>query len=1452
MILERADGRLNPVRQLLDGTLHAALADRADSIAPAASTLLVQGPPRSGKTSFALDSLLLGLRELGDTRATMAVSNRLEAADLANQVIRRATVSAQARPVTTLSAVAFGLVQDVRAAEGLTPPKLLNGAEEDALLRQVMLAHIRHAQAGDSCDSCGLLRDYFAADSWVSLLSDMQTQGTGANPPVQGAQATTEALLTRGLNSAFIMQLRDMLARMDELGASPQEESAILGALDMGDPRSERLALQWRLAFALRQEYDQAVAQAYATEFRLDASRLLVEGTKAVARAREAQPLFLPGLLVVDDVQDLTLAGLSFLQALSQAGSKLLLLGNPDESVQAFRGSYPEYVLTRLQEAPFTTAALRLSGPDSPVEAVPTSAAAASGGVGAEEPQAPDYRSLIASRVSLSIASPQEETLPLPQRPGKLPRYQHALPISPIYSEKTADDASLLTACYRSAAEELEDVIWRIKRAHLDQGRQWNDMALIAHDNATVRAFGERLRRDGVPVRYSSVTKPLKEEPVVQGLFALVELGRLRHRGLEASGMGLAQAAGFVHSRVRSLMASPLIVTSSGMPARIEPVEGAMKSLASLAQLLERSGEAADADLPQSAQVDASAVADLLASWRRLLADRAAAQAAIQVQVDDALLGAGEKEADLPFSQESLMLLLALDGKTSAAAQAAGESAGPVQASGAGRSQGVASSGQVLKAIMAVCGKDPQAKAFAHLWDLVDTVAAGLADLPSPEPQYVLYLAWDACKVAKTWQRQALDNTDQGRAANDRLDVAMRLFTYAASDSFSSDTMGFLAQVRSMEIEADSLAKLAPVDQALTLTTPAGAAGGHWPLVWIVQVQEDVWPNLAPRNTMFGGEQLARIVLNGHLDEAESLAFGGSDPLMAALLASEQKSFLLALTRADDQLTISCVCNDDLVPSDFLYGYLPERFDREVWAEPASRPYAQVGQGDAFAGLDTDLRGLVAAARVRLAEESMGLEARAEAGDLAAQLDDRYARDAAQALALLVSQGVALADPDAWSFLEWQSQDCQQPELAAVSAPAAPEDSGHSDTVAAQAPQVTLSPSAVDDLWGCPVCWLLEKQFAGPRPGSAAAGFGSVIHQVAQEGSEAGLDRPDFMPQASAQERFDAALARMMDIYRSLRIDPQTISDAQERYQAMRKDQDAQSMIETVAHYFLESNQEDYLGRNAQNFSIGSFEEAQCERSFNASFTLADILAAYRSIPGAQAMSQEDLYAIMGALVGGWPQGMDPQLTIRLTGRIDRLERRRMADGSQRIRLIDYKTGRLPSTRDVFNDLQLVCYQLGLAFPEDRQGEGVLAGLPTIGQSNLFHLATAQPPGAYHGAAEGRYQPPLFLQGHLNDSAFVKRSYLSNPVKVHGLDPLGQEPPEGVGSQTWQGFLDLRGGQAVWALTMIARVFYAGAASRSQELLAHPQDSHVKHCRMLSVCPACAGQVNTVFEVRKS
>ena len=60
----------------------------------------------------------------------------------------------------------------------------------------------------------------------------------------------------------------------------------------------------------------------------------------AAAAVNEAETSDLPKLVIVDDFQDATLAGFDFLTALRNRGVRLLLVGNPDEAVQTFRGSY--------------------------------------------------------------------------------------------------------------------------------------------------------------------------------------------------------------------------------------------------------------------------------------------------------------------------------------------------------------------------------------------------------------------------------------------------------------------------------------------------------------------------------------------------------------------------------------------------------------------------------------------------------------------------------------------------------------------------------------------------------------------------------------------------------------------------------------------------------------------------------------------------------------------------------------------------------------------------------------------------------------------------------------------------------------------------------------------------------------------------------------------------------
>lgn len=1345
-----------------------------------AHVTLVAGAPRSGKTEFALDMLIAAMKRYGDANAVMTVSGRQIADMLGDRAIRELSAVSQARPVTTLSAVAFRLLTAARSAQGKPLPKLLNGAEQDVIIRKVLASHVEHRQHGDECATCDLLRVYFAVSEWSGLVADDSTD-------------------------AFANQLRDMLARMNEIGAKPELENMLIAraASRNGelDARRERLRTQWRLAFALREEYNAAIRAAYSGEYRLDASQLMIDATEAVSDIRDAD---IPNMLIVDDFQDATLAGFALLEALHNRGTRLLLVGNPDEAVQTFRGSYPEYLFNEAQ----SRMGARLERIENLYAACENDGAQTIRNASNRQNVHDDYRTLVATRVSLSIASTEPTDVPLPERPGKMRNIPGAMPIEALPSGNTdacvtPADGSVETALYRSSSEELDDVVWKIKTEHLQRSREWNDMAVITHDNATVRAFGERLRADGVPVRYSSVTRPLKDEPFVQGLFALIELAELKRRTIAASGMDPQAAGSYIRSRVASIMASPLITVGGdrqheGRPARLASVESAMHALASLAEIV-GDDEIRAQDSANMAKTDVEQQSSLL----RLMADWHEYMAKCHAISDEGQHDGGHDgdQNDPVFDMDALYVLL-LEGNTD----------------------------RVINTIASVTGSDPQVKAFASLWKVLDKTCEAEHKLVLREPQYVLDCVWRACGKAEIWQRVALEHSAAGRAANDRLDAAMRLFNYASggesSGEFAARTIeAFMEQVRSLTIEADSLAHTAPIDQAVTLTTPAGAAGRHWNLVFLPSLQQGQWPNLTPRNTLFGGEELADVMLHGELSDTVTTSTGKRDAQLAAVLASEQKSFLVALTRADECAVMSAVLNDDHVPSDFLYGYVPEWFDRDRDADMERREYAAIGSQGDYAGLESDPRGLIAAARSVLAMEPS---------------NSPKARDAAETLALLASRGIRAADPDCWPFVEEPVSLAERETIQ--------------DGKTRQSDVVTLSPSAVDNLWACPVCWMLENRFSGPRMGSVATNFGSLIHTVAQKATEAGLDMPEQHTAISDMDNIDAITEQMYAEYERLRGDLNGITDPAQRYQALKKDEQAKDALRNIATYFVQSNHGDYPIKNNDAFSVGKLTKAEPELKFTAKFDFDDILAAYNAMDGIHAISRNELIAIMGTLVGGWPQtGMSEHLTVRLTGRIDRVERRDMADGTQQVRLIDYKTGASPNGEGLFNDLQLVCYQLGLVFPEGSglHGAQAVAAAPNITQSALFHVTKHAFPAPYgNTAAESHMQQALFANGSLNTGAFVPRYYIKKLDKdfQDGLDEM--LPPMEVSDEHWSEFVGLRNTMAVWSLTMIARVFYAAAASRANEITARPTSEHMKYCRNTAVCPACAGELNTVFERR--
>ena len=1414
--------------------------------------LVVAGPPRSGKTRLATRALLAGMEQFGDG-ASMAVSGRTAADQVSRQVILERGRSDRTRPVGTLQALAFRLLTRSRLAQGGHDPllpRLLNGAEEDALLRQVMTVHLEHVQAGDDCAVCRLLERYFRNGAgWSAVLV-----GDG-----QGRVA--------GVADRFIAQLRDMFARMTELGLDRGDRDQLLDALavqPMDPDRRDRLGLQWRLAFALEDEYRQSITESYTDEFRLDPSMLMVEASRSLGGLADDD---LPDLLVVDDWQDITLAGMGLLQGLNQAGCRLLLVGNPDQSVQSFRGSYPEFLATRLTalSKPMPGAAAPLLAQDfaclgaATVTLKPRRMVVPEAAAEHTESVQGSYADLVAARVSLGIAGVEESDTPLPDRPGKLPAWPGAGPVAPLAAgDSLICDGSVQTRLFHTPDQEDDDLVWQIKHEFLANDRDWNDMAVIAHDNMTLRNLGRKLRVQGVPVRFSSVTRPLSQEPAIQGLFALVELAQsVLDPGTAGSAPDdPAQVAAWIRSRLRTLMAGPLFrvpatAARQERPVRMERLESIMETMAALAPLSGQQGSDPDSsgsldDLPLLGQAWQAWVKDL--AERRAQRDRSSG-----ISVDDSLLtrhdsvepggGSGpfstssapDQPVDLGdqdvqrsaiLSVQALETLLVLDPDDR-------------------------SSGIILEAMTAIAGgrrEDPDVQVLDKALQVLRLTATRISALEDRQPQYVLWEAWRSLDLADDWQRRALMATQEGEEANDRLDALMRLFQYAAGSRRFPTVEAFMDQVRTMQIEADSLARIGPIEHAVTLTTPAGAAAlaTDWPLVWLPAVQDGVWPNLIPRDTMFGAEELADLVLHDRIGDplADTLSH---DPALRSILYAEKKGFLEALTRARTQVRISAVWNDDLVPSDFLYGYLPERYPRT--ADMSQAEFSMVGAGsggsERYGGLEVSARGLTAAARSILAVQALLPEGR---------IDRDRVDDAVQTLRLLADQGQDSADPRHWPFLYDYGQDgaaepaseeevhtaqaaasgvasVAERDRASRPAPVAAgqaerldrtHDRDHRHEHRSDRQVVLLSPSAVDAIWNCPLEWALGDQFSGPSPSRVPTEFGSLIHKVASEGTAQGLDRPgQGDPDARQQQVRDA----LLDIYQDLAPQEQRLRDPDELYDQRGRSSRVGSILDNLASYFVRSSDSEYGLEGKSPVPVGDLLGVQSERSFDVSLSVEDLAPLWKATFPDRPLDADGLFALMSGLVDGFPAALDARTTVRLTGRIDRLEVRSLPEGI-RLRLVDYKTGRVPYTQgQLFNDLQLVCYQLGLAFPPTPGSSPEVGAAWSLSQApdlertesmrlsqSLLLQLQAPPKDAQTGLRreEMAYQPPLF-EGDRLVTVAQPRTGMPSPLKskAEPADLPDQVPP-GVDADLWAMVRAARvSSQAVWGLTMIARVFFA-------------------------------------------
>lgn len=426
----------DPAYRLIRGTRPAVPAPVLDDaqravVEHAGGPLLVLAGPGTGKTTTLVEAVVARAAAevpLGDM--LMLTFSRRAAGEMRDRVAARLGQTMREPIARTLHSYAFGVLRMAAVADNEPAPQLLAAAEQDVVIRE--------------------------------LLAD--------GDPSRWPAALRPALHTFG----FAAELRDLLMRAVERGLDGPELSRLGAARGRAD---------WAAAGAFLTEYHGV------TVFRdpggYDPAELIQgainvlhhdAGLLAGERARRRR-------IFVDEYQDTDPAQAELLQLLSRGADELILVGDPDQSIYAFRGA---------DESALHDVDARF-GAGSRVPVVALRQCRRSGEV------------LLAATRRLA---------------SRLPGRAEQRALAPVDGVPVGEVG---VAVFRSASEEAAYLAGVLRRAHLD-GLPWSQMAVLVR--STTRTLGT-LRRAmitaGVPVTVRGDDLPLAEQPAVSMLLAVLD-----------------------------------------------------------------------------------------------------------------------------------------------------------------------------------------------------------------------------------------------------------------------------------------------------------------------------------------------------------------------------------------------------------------------------------------------------------------------------------------------------------------------------------------------------------------------------------------------------------------------------------------------------------------------------------------------------------------------------------------------------------------------------------------------------------------------------------------------------------------------------------------------------------------------------------------------------------------
>ncbi len=431
----------------------------------------------------------------------------------------------------------------------------------------------------------GLVRRYSPADAYTEplrLLSApeqdvvLQQLLTGHEEAVTWPVDLARAVGTRG----FAREVQAVLSRAREKGLEPGQLEKIAEA----DGSPELMA-----AARFMQQYLDVLGFENAIDYPELIHRAVLLAEQPSIRAelrREVRHVF------VDEYQDTDRSQVRLLQALAGDGRDLVVVGDPDQSIYGFRGADLRGILD------FPTDFPRVDG--TPAEVVALTSTRRFG------PRLLSATQRVASSIGLT---------------GSIPLDSFALFRSPTSSAGEHGPGRVEVRTYDTARAESEHIADALRRAHLEDGISWSQMAvLVRSGRASIPSLRRSLVAAGVPVEVASDDTPLVREPAVLPL--LDALAVVVHSAVEDP-----QHPDYVGvDRAAAMLASPLVgldatdVRALARQLRTREKESTDRPLTS-PELLRRALLDPDrlADLPGRGARRVARLGELLRRARRIL-----------------------------------------------------------------------------------------------------------------------------------------------------------------------------------------------------------------------------------------------------------------------------------------------------------------------------------------------------------------------------------------------------------------------------------------------------------------------------------------------------------------------------------------------------------------------------------------------------------------------------------------------------------------------------------------------------------------------------------------------------------------------------------------------------------------------------------------------------------------